>query len=140
LQEGVFRTLQLVVPHMVPADEGASGWGRIVLVSSNLDEAGLPRSAPYATAKSALRGLALVLKSELGPRGVLVNVVKPGLTTTERTVAGRVPSVFLAPEAKATPTSRLSTPEEVAKVIVFLGSGANGNATGQFVTVDGGKH
>jgi 3-oxoacyl-[acyl-carrier protein] reductase len=135
----VYRTLQLVVPHMVPQDDQARGWGRIVLVSSDLADAGMPRSAPYATAKSALRGLALVLKSELGPRGVLINVVKPGLTTTERMVNGMVPGALIDSVAKSTPTGRLATPEEVAKMIVFLGSGANGNTTGQFVSVSGGK-
>ena len=136
----MFRTLQLVVSHMLESSAGGqAGWGRIILVSSTLAEAGMPMSSPYATAKSALRGLAKVMAAELGPRGVLVNVVLPGLTSTERTVAGRVPERFIEPETKATPTGRLSTPDDVAKVIVFLGSGANGNTTGQIIAVDGGK-
>ena len=134
----MFRTLQLVVSHMLESSAGGqAGWGRIILVSSTLAEAGMPMSSPYATAKSALRGLAKVMAAELGPRGVLVNVVLPGLTSTERTVAGRVPERFIEPETKA--TGRLSTPDDVAKVIVFLGSGANGNTTGQIIAVDGGK-
>jgi 3-oxoacyl-[acyl-carrier protein] reductase len=135
----VYSTLQLVVPHMVTEDDQARGWGRIVLVSSTVDDFGLPRTAPYATAKSALRGLALVLKSELGPRGVLVNVVKPGLTTTERVLTRGPPEAVINAETQSTPTRRLTTPGDVAKVIVFLGSGANGNATGQLISVDGGR-
>jgi 3-oxoacyl-[acyl-carrier protein] reductase len=109
-----------------------------VLVSSDLADAGLPMTGPYATTKSALHGLAKVLSRELGPEGVLVNVVKPGLTTTDRTVAGRVPKNIVDHQAKATPTGRLATGDEVARMIVFLASEANGNATGQIISVSGG--
>lgn len=130
----MFRTLQLVIKKM----EGSS-LGRIVLVSSSLADDGMPKTAPYATAKSALHGLAKVLARELAPKGILVNVVKPGLTATDRTVSGRVPGQMVEAETASTPTGRLSTSEDIARAIVFLASAANGNATGQIITVNGGR-
>ncbi len=123
--------------HVVKKMKG-SGWGRIVLVSSGLADEGFPGTSAYAAAKAALHGLSRVLASELAPSGILVNVVQPGLIPTERTVNGRVSEGVINHVTKATLTGRLSTSEEVARVIVFLASGANGNATGQTIKVKGG--
>ncbi len=76
---GVYHTLQQVVPLM-----RARGWGRIVNVSSNVAEDGIPGAGAYAAAKAGLHGLTRVLARELGPVGILSNVVMPGFTLTER--------------------------------------------------------
>jgi 3-oxoacyl-[acyl-carrier protein] reductase len=130
--DGTFHTAQAVLASMRDR-----GWGRLVLVSSAAAERGGPREQAYAAGKAALSGLAASLAGEFGPHGILVNVVMPALTTTERVLA-TVPAP--APEAIAgrLATRRLSTPDDVAAVIVFLCSASNGNVTGETVHVTGG--
>jgi NAD(P)-dependent dehydrogenase (short-subunit alcohol dehydrogenase family) len=125
--EGTFANLRAVLPAM-----RGRGWGRIVLMSSGLAEEGMPGGGDYGAAKAGLHGLARSLAWELGGEGILVNVVDGGFTVTERNrthfddeTRGRV--------AAAVPSRRLSTPEEVARLLVFLGSEANGNISGETV-------
>jgi 3-oxoacyl-[acyl-carrier protein] reductase len=73
---GVYLTLQQVVPSM-----RAQQWGRIVTLSS---DPAFPGAGAYAAAKAGLHGLTRVLAHELGPAGILANVVIPGFTLTER--------------------------------------------------------
>lgn len=130
--EGAYVAIQAVVPVM-----RAQGWGRIVNISSNVAEDGLPGASAYAAAKAGLHGLTRTLARELAPAGILTNAVMPGLTLTER--ARRVlPTAVLDELARATPTGRLTTPEDVAGVVVFLASAANGHVNGQVIRVTGG--
>ncbi|MBQ0987925.1 SDR family oxidoreductase [Streptomyces sp. F63] len=107
------------------------GWGRIVLISSSVAEEGLPGPGPYGTAKSGLHGLARGLAWEGGRDGILVNVVAPGFTLTDSRPP--IPEAVTDKLAAGTPTRRLSDADDVAKLVVFLGSGANGNLTGEVV-------
>ncbi|GAA0598175.1 beta-ketoacyl-ACP reductase [Kutzneria viridogrisea] len=127
------RTTQLVLPWM-----RQRGWGRVVLVSSRVVDGGKPGREVYGAAKAGLHGFASSLSWDVGRDGVLVNVVCPGMVPTE-SVAAQVPAPVLEQEAQRTPTGRLATPEEVAGAIVWLGSAANGNITGQVLTVAGGR-
>jgi 3-oxoacyl-[acyl-carrier protein] reductase len=130
--EGPFRLIQSVLPSM-----RNRGWGRIVNVSATLAEDGLPGAGWYATAKSSLHGLTRTLSKELGPSGVLINSVMPGLTETART-AGMALSARERVE-KNTPIRRILRPEEIANTIVFLCSDANSAITGEIVRVSGGR-
>ncbi|MEU7755596.1 SDR family oxidoreductase [Micromonospora sp. NPDC049101] len=122
---GAVAAVRAVLPGM-----RTRGWGRIVLISSGVAEEGRPGPGPYGTAKSALHGLARALAWEGGRDGVLTNVVAPGLTPT----ADRRPPAALTDRlAASVPSRRLSGPDEVARLVVFLGSGANGNVTGELV-------
>lgn len=127
------RTVQLTVAGM-----RERSWGRIVLISSHVALDGHCGQEFYGAAKSALHGFARSLAWDLGPDGVLVNVVCPGLTATER-VLGGLPAEVRERETRLTPTGRLSSPEDVADAVLFLGSAANGNTTGQIITVAGGR-
>jgi 3-oxoacyl-[acyl-carrier protein] reductase len=127
------RTVQLAVPGM-----RWRSWGRIVLVSSHVAHDGHRGQEFYGAAKSALHGFARNLAWDVGPDGVLVNVVCPGLTTTDRVLRG-LPAEIRERETARTPTGRLSSPEDTAAAVLFLGSEANGNMTGQVVTVAGGR-
>jgi 3-oxoacyl-[acyl-carrier protein] reductase len=129
---GVYHTLQRVVPLM-----RAQGWGRIVNVSSNVAEDGIPGAGAYAAAKAGLHGLTRVLARELGPVGILSNVVMPGFTLTERN-RDLFPQPMQAAVAEQTPTGRLTRPEDVAALIVFLGSAANGHVNGEAIRCTGG--
>lgn len=129
---GVYHTLQRVVPLM-----RAQSWGRIVNISSNVAEDGIPGAGAYAAAKAGLHGLTRVLARELGPVGILSNVVMPGFTLTERN-RDLFPQPMQAAVAKQTPTGRLTRPEDVAALIVFLGSAANGHVNGEAIRCTGG--
>jgi 3-oxoacyl-[acyl-carrier protein] reductase len=122
---GVYYTLQQVLPLM-----RTQSWGRIVNVSSNVAEDGIPGAGAYAAAKAGLHGLTRVLARELGPAGILSNVVMPGFTLTERN-RDQFPQAMQAAVAQQTPTGRLTRPEDVAALIVFLGSAANSHVNGE---------
>lgn len=131
--DGAYAAIQAVVPSM-----RARGWGRIVNVSSGVALDGVPGAGPYGAAKAALHGLTSTLARELGPAGILVNVVCPGLTLTDRVLASLPPAVA-EQRAKAYPVRRLLPPEEVAPTIVFLCSGLNTAVTGEIVRASGGR-
>jgi len=131
-QAGIFHTLQAALPAMRGRDQG-----RIVFVSSGAAEHGGPREQAYAASKAALVGLTASLARELGPDGILVNIVMPAMTTTER-VLRTVPEPVQRAIAGHLATGRLSAPADVANVVVFLCSAANGNITNETVRVTGG--
>ncbi|WP_441291343.1 SDR family NAD(P)-dependent oxidoreductase [Sorangium sp. KYC3313] len=131
--DGAFAAIQAAVPSM-----RARGWGRIVNVSSGVALDGVVGAGPYAAAKAALHGLTSVLARELGPHGILTNVVVPGLTLTDRVSAQASPEL-VAQRGKAYPVGRLLRPEEVAPTIVFLCSAANTAVTGEIVRASGGR-
>lgn len=116
----------------------AGGWGRIALVSSHNALGGNRGQEFYGSAKAALHGLARSLMWDTGRDGVLVNLVAPGLTSTDRVRTG-LPAAVLERERSATPTGRISTPREIARAVVFLCSDANTNITGETLTVAGGR-
>ena len=130
--EGVFELVQAVIPEM-----RGKGLGRIIFLSSGSVEYGMPGEQAYVAAKAGLHGLARSLARELGPSGILVNVVMPGLTLTEKCLQ-TVPEPIRQAVTGQTPTGRLSSPEDVADAILFLGSAANGNITGDILHVTGG--
>ena len=130
--EGAYSVLQAVVPFM-----RARGWGRVVNVSSGVAVDGLPGGGPYAAAKSALHGLTRTLAKELGPAGILVNVVMPGLTLTERN-ATQIPEAAREQIARTSPIRRLLPPDEVVPTIVFLCSAMNTAVTGEIIRASGG--
>jgi NAD(P)-dependent dehydrogenase (short-subunit alcohol dehydrogenase family) len=131
--EGTAYTVQGVLPHM-----RQRGFGRIVLLSSGAAR-GAAGMEPYAAAKAAIHGLARSLAHSAGPAGVIVNVVMPGLVPTPDH-RKTIPAEVLTHLAGQTPTRRLSTEADVARLVAFLASPANGNTTGAEIPVTGGLH
>jgi len=131
--DGHFAVMQAVLPSM-----RARSWGRIVNVSSTIANDGMAGVPHYAAAKAGLHGLTRTLAKEVGPAGILVNVVMPGLTLTERNLK-QIPDATREHLGRAAPIGRLLTPEEVARPIVFLGSAANCSITGAVVRASGGR-
>ncbi|ONI85349.1 hypothetical protein ALI144C_13710 [Actinosynnema sp. ALI-1.44] len=134
--EGTFYTAQMVIPWMNRRE-----WGRIVFVSSTGWTHGRAGQFPYeaatGTAKAALHGLAHSLAVTLGSDAILVNLVSPGA------IASVALEQFLGPDGvialrKTTATGRISTAEDIANAILFLGSAANRNITAATLPVDGG--
>lgn len=111
-----------------------SGWGRIIHVSTGLVEDGFAGASAYVAAKAGLHGLTRTMARELGAAGILTNLVMPGFTLTE---GRRVPDAVLAKVLSATATGRATTPEDVAQLVVFLGSSANTHVNGEQIRVDG---
>ena len=125
-----------LIRHLEPAMTTAR-WGRVVLLgTSALLGAPPARMTAYVTAKSALLGMARSLAVELGPVGVTVNVVSPGLTATDLT-RDVSPRSQLA-EAQRTPMRRIATPADTAALVGFLLSDAAAFITGAHLPVTGG--
>lgn len=115
------------------------GYGRIVAVSSVAGLIGLTGHGAYSAAKAGLSGFVRQLAYEFGGSGVTANCVAPGPVGTpnvRRLVAAGDPGMLAMLER--TPSGRLTTPEDIADAVAFLGSEAAGHINGQTIAVDGG--
>jgi NAD(P)-dependent dehydrogenase (short-subunit alcohol dehydrogenase family) len=122
-----------LVPSMI-----AHGGGSIINLSSVSGLVGTPRRAAYAASKGALEAASRSLAAELGPSGIRVNCVAPGVVDTALWARNKqVPGVVEAVEA-LTPLRRWAAAEDVAEVIVFLASDAARFVTGETISADGG--
>jgi 2-hydroxycyclohexanecarboxyl-CoA dehydrogenase len=135
---GVFHTIQAVLPDMVEA-----GWGRIVNISSSSTHSGQPFLAHYVAAKSAVNGLTKSLALEYGPSGITVNAVPPGFIDTpmlrsaeRRQLLGGTVEDHIA----RTPVRRVGKPEDIAAACAFFVSEEAGYITGQILGVNGGRN
>jgi 3-oxoacyl-[acyl-carrier protein] reductase len=136
------RMTRAVLPHM-----RARGGGRIVNFTSSSVKSPIDNLILSNTFRTGVLGLSKTLAGELGPEGILVNVVGPGRIQTDRIThldglrarsAGVTPDQIRAEHAKVIPLGRYGEPAELARLAVFLGSPANTYVTGQTVLVDGG--
>lgn len=128
-----FRTCRAVVPGMQQA-----GWGRIVNVAARSGLVGVSRAAHYAAAKAAIVGLTASLAKELGPSGIMVNAVAPTQILTHRDGVPSIPDERATEMAKSVPLRRIATPDDLAALVVWLGSAANTYVTGETISLHGG--
>ncbi len=128
-----FRTCRAVVPGMQ-----ATGWGRIVNIAARSGQVGVSRAAHYSAAKAAIVGLTASLAKELGPSGILVNAVAPTQILTVKAGVPSIPDERAATLAKSIPLRRLATPNDLAALIVWLGSAANTYVSGETIALTGG--
>ena len=110
--------------------------GRLIFISSVVGLLGSAGQVNYAASKSGLVGMARSLARELGSRSITANVVAPGFVETEMTAV--LPEETQAKYKEQIPLGRYATTEEVADVVVWLGSDAAGYVTGAVIPVDGG--
>jgi 3alpha(or 20beta)-hydroxysteroid dehydrogenase len=129
-QTGVFFGMRAVAPVMTE-----QGGGSIVNISSVAGLEGPFGSMAYTASKFAVRGMTKVAAKELGPSGVRVNSVHPGLIDTAMTAEFPKEKML-----RAVPIGREAEPSEVAAVVLFLASDESGYCTGQEFVVDGGMH
>lgn len=129
--DGVFHCCRAAIPHFVRRKTG-----KIVTVSSMWGQAGASCEAAYSASKAAVIGLTKALAKELGPSGVTVNCVAPGVIDTEMNAS--LGEETLAELAAETPLGRVGTAEETAKAIAFLASPEADFITGQVLGVSGG--
>jgi 3-oxoacyl-[acyl-carrier protein] reductase len=131
---GVMRTVRAAVPVLRPG-------GSVVVVSSIAGPAlGWAGHTPYAAAKAGLLGFVRSAALELGPRGVRVNAVLPGVVESPQSLdpVNSGGPQGLVESARAIPLGRVGQPEDVADVVTFLLSDAARYVTAQSLTVDGG--
>jgi len=122
-----------LVPSMVERRSGS-----IISISSGSAVVGTPRRAAYAATKGAIDAATRSLAIELGPHGIRVNSVAPGVVDTAMWARNKaIPGVIEEIEA-LTPLRRWATPEDIADVVAFLASDAARFVTGETVCVDGG--
>jgi len=129
--DGVFHTVRAAVPGFVRRKRGS-----IVTVSSMWGVTGGSCEVPYSAAKAGVIGLTKALAKELGPSGIRVNCVAPGVIDTD--MNAHLTPEDLAALGEETPLGRIGRPEEVAKAILFLAGEDASFITGQTLCVDGG--
>ena len=130
---GVLLSMKHELRVMLP-----QGSGSIVNVSSAYGSVGAPGAAVYVASKHAVEGMTKSAALEVAGTGVRVNVVAPGATDTGMLSRFSVTDENKAALVSTVPFKRLATPEEIANVIVFVGSAKASYMTGATVAVDGG--
>jgi 3-oxoacyl-[acyl-carrier protein] reductase len=133
---GVFRCFRAAIPHMV-----REGRGRLLATTSTAGAVhGWPEHAHYTAAKSGIIGIVRALAVELGPHGITVNAVAPGVIETPQSAD---PVNSMGPDGLRNfpgrvPMRRNGAPRDIAAAFVFLASEEAGYMTGQTLIVDGG--
>jgi 3-oxoacyl-[acyl-carrier protein] reductase len=128
-----FLCIQAAVPAMK-----SRGYGRVINLSSTAGKSvSTLGGAHYTASKAGLLGLTRAAAKELGPFGITVNAVCPGLIDTELTREHATPEE-LAAHARSFPIQRLGTATEVADLICFLASEQAGYITGAALDINGG--
>lgn len=128
--KGVFNATRAASECMI-----AKGQGVILSTSSMVSIYGQPSGFAYPASKFAVNGLTVSLARELGPKGIRVNAVAPGITLTDMMKA--VPKEVIDPLIKQIPLRRLGQPEDIANAFVFLASDEASYITGVVLNVDG---
>lgn len=129
--KGAFHCCQFVLPGMIHRKEG-----RVINVSSMWGVTGASCEVHYSASKAALIGMTKALAKEVGPSGITVNCVAPGVIDTDMNASLRPED--LAALREETPLGRLGKPEDIANLIYYLSSEQAGFITGQVIGVDGG--
>lgn len=116
----------------------ARGWGRIVMITSINGMRGKVGQANYAASKAGVIGLAQSVARELGPSGVTVNAVAPGMVATDMTRS--LPAEVVEAARAESVLGRVAEPGDVAGVVAFLCSEQARHITGSVIRVDGGQY
>ena len=129
--DGMFYTIRAALPHFIHRKAG-----RILTVSSMWGQVGGACEVAYSAAKAAVIGMTRALAKELGPSGITVNCVSPGVIDTE--MNANLTGADLAALAEETPLGRIGRPEDVAEALWYLASPGAEFVTGQVLAPNGG--
>jgi acetoacetyl-CoA reductase/3-oxoacyl-[acyl-carrier protein] reductase len=130
---GAFNVVRALAPAMREA-----GYGRIVNITSINGMRGKFGQANYSASKAGLIGLTKTLARELGPKGITVNAVAPGMVLTEMALA--LPEEILAKAKNECLLPEMAAPEDIANAVLFLLSDAARMITGEVIRVDAGQY
>ena len=128
---GTFKMTRAFLPEMISRKEGT-----IINVSSIWGVAGASMEAAYSAAKAGMIGMTKALAKELGPSGIRVNCVAPGVTDTP--MLSNLPKGALERAAEETPLGRIAQPEEIAEAIFYLTDEKAAFITGETLNINGG--
>jgi len=132
---GTFEMIKAVVPSM-----RERGYGKIVNVGSSSVLKGSALLAHYVASKGAVHALTRALSRELGPDGIRINCLAPGLTLSDGVRdAGNLSQERISADAATRSLAREQTPDDLAGAATFLLAGESDFMTGQLVVVDGGS-
>jgi len=129
--KGTFNCIRAVSRPMVKQRSG-----RIISIASIIGLMGNPGQANYAASKAGIIALTKTVAKELASRNINANAVAPGFIQTEMTA--KLPEELKKKMLEAIPLGKLGTPQDIAKVCLFLASEESSYITGQVITVDGG--
>ena len=134
---GTFSCVQAALPDML-----ASGWGRIVTISSSSAQSGAPNMAHYAASKGGVISLTKALAVELARSGITVNTIPPSLVDTPMARNAEAAGDFIGVDVVApmVPLGRAGTPDDIASACSFLCGESGSYITGQVIGVNGGMY
>jgi len=130
---GTFLVTKQVIRYMTK-----KRWGRIINITSVVGFTGNVGQVNYSTTKAGLVGFTKSLAKELAPRNILVNAVAPGFIETDMTET--LKEEIKGEYKKMIPLGRFGTPQEVARVVLFLASPMADYITGEVIHVNGGMY
>ena len=128
--EGVLITTREAIPSL------AKNGGSIINISSTIARVSMPGTTAYAGAKASVERITASLAVELGPQGIRVNAVAPGVTKTD--MSDSIPQEMIEGMVAQTPLGRIGQPEDIARAVTFLASDDASWITGQVLQSSGG--
>src|SRR5262252_1408112 len=132
------NVLGLLLASQAAAKQFDNG-GSIINISSIVSTLALPESAVYSGTKGAVDAITRSLASELGPRGIRVNAIRPGMVETEGLHSAGITESDVRKQVEAqTPLRRIGQPQDIASVAVFLASDDSSWVTGETFLISGG--
>jgi 3-oxoacyl-[acyl-carrier protein] reductase len=130
--KGVFNSIKSVLPYMEERK-----YGKIINIITQALETPSSNWSQYITAKGALMGFSRSLAYELAAKGIMLNMVSPGMTDTD--LISDIPDRIKKVTAARTPLNRLATVDDIANAIVFLASDKSNFMCGETMRINGGQ-
>jgi 3-oxoacyl-[acyl-carrier protein] reductase len=133
------NVLGLLLASQAAANQFGAAGGSIINISSIVSTLAIPESAVYSGTKGAVDAITRSLASELGPRKIRVNAIRPGMVETEGTRSAGIAESEMRKQVEGqTPLRRIGQPEDIAGAAIFLASDDSSWITGETFVISGG--